>query len=43
MKMMMCSLTQIIQKAYAKTVTIGEHFGTKVDYMFDKNGDVIKK
>ena len=42
MKMIMYSLTQIIQKAYVKTAIIGEHFKTKVDYTFDEEGNLIK-
>ena len=42
MKMIMYSLTQIIQKACVKSATIGEHFRTKVDYTFDEEGNLIK-
>ena len=40
--MTMYSLIQITQKAYAKSVIIGEHFKTKVDYTFDEEGNLIK-
>lgn len=40
--MTMYSSIQIIQKAYARNVTIGEHFGLEAEYSFDENGDLIK-
>ena len=42
MKMTIYSLIQIIQKVFVRNVIIGEHFGSKVEYSFDENGDLIK-
>ena len=42
MKMIIYSLIQIIQKAFARSAIIGEHFGNKVEYSFDENGDLIR-
>ena len=33
-------LIWITWKAYVWNAIIGEHFGTKVDYTFDENGDL---
>ena len=42
MKMTIYSLIQIIQKVFVRSAIIGEHFGSKVEYSFDENGDLIK-
>ena len=42
MKMIIYSLIQTTQKVFVRSVITGEHFGSKVEYSFDENGDLIK-